>query len=174
MPKFDAKSAEVLLFSYKDGLLAKVAHDLKMRVDEFSIDVADDLSSVKATFQANRVSVLTAMKDGRDDQGTLSDGDKKKILANISDDVLASRRYPTVSFESTGVREQGNTRVVTGNLTLHGQTRSVTATVREDGAHWTTDVTLQQTQFGIKPYNALMGALKVKDDVRVTVRVPKS
>ena len=38
MPKFDAKSAEVLLFSYKDGLLAKVAHDLKMRVDEFSID----------------------------------------------------------------------------------------------------------------------------------------
>ena len=121
-----------------------------------------------------RVSVLTAMKDGRDDQGTLSDGDKKKILANISDDVLASRRYPTVSFESTGVREQGNTRVVIGNLTLHGQTRSVTATVREDGAHWTTDVTLQQTQFGIKPYNALMGALKVKDDVRVTVRVPKS
>ena len=174
MPKFDAKSAEVLLFSYKDGLLAKVAHDLKMRVDEFSIDVADDLSSVKATFQANRVTVLTAMKDGRDDQGTLSEGDKKKILANISDDVLSSRRYPTITFESTGVREQGNTRVVTGNLTLHGQTRSISATIREDGANWTTDVTLQQTQFGIKPYNALMGALKVKDDVRVTVRVPKS
>lgn len=174
MPKFDAKSAEVLLFSYKDGLLAKVAHDLKMRVDEFSIDVADDLSSVKATFQANRVSVVNAMKDGRDDHGTLGDGDKKKILANLSDDVLDSRRYPTITFESTSVREQGQTRVVTGNLTLHGQTRTVSATVREDGSSWTTDVTLQQPDFGIKPYKALGGALKVKPEVRVTVRVPKS
>jgi polyisoprenoid-binding protein YceI len=72
------------------------------------------------------------------------------------------------------VREQGATRVVTGNLTLHGQTRSVTATIREDGANWTTDVTLQQPDFGIKPYKALGGALKVKPEVRVTVRVPKS
>ena len=174
MPKFDAKTAEVLLFSYKDGLLAKVAHDLKMRVDEFSIDVADDLSSVKATFQANRVSVLTAMKDGRDDYGTLSDGDKKKILANISDDVLDSRRYATITFESTSVREQGATRVVTGNLTLHGQTRTVTATIREDGANWTTDVTLQQPGLRHQALQGPGGALKVKPEVRVTVRVPKS
>ncbi|MCB9659648.1 MAG: YceI family protein [Sandaracinaceae bacterium] len=174
MPKYDASSAEVLLFSFKDGLLAKVAHDLKMRVDDFSIDVADDLSSVKATFQANRISVLTAMKDGRDDYGTLSDGDKKKILANISDDVLNSRRHPTITFESSSVREQGSTRTVSGNLTLNGQTRSVSATIREEGANWVTDVTLQQPDFGIKPYKALGGALKVKPEVRVSVRVPKS
>ena len=66
------------------------------------------------------------------------------------------------------------TRVVTGNLTLHGQTRTVSATIREDGSSWTTDVTLQQPDFGIKPYKALGGALKVKPEVRVTVRVPKS
>ncbi|MEZ4326842.1 MAG: YceI family protein [Polyangiales bacterium] len=174
MPKYDASSAEVLLFSFKDGLLAKVAHDLKMRVDDFSIDVADDLSSVKATFQANRISVLTAMKDGRDDYGTLSDGDKKKILGNIADDVLNSRRHPTITFESSSVREQGSTRTVSGNLTLNGQTRSVSATIREEGANWVTDVTLQQPDFGIKPYKALGGALKVKPEVRVSVRVPKS
>jgi len=174
MPTYDASSAEVLLFSFKDGLLAKLAHDLKLRVDEFSIDVADDLSSVKATFQASRVSVLCAMKDGRDDHGTLSDGDKKKILSNVADDVLNSRRHPTITFESTGVREQGSSRVVTGNLTLNGQTRSVSATVREDGASWVTDVNLQQPDFGIKPYKALAGALKVKPEVRVSVRVPKS
>lgn len=174
MPTYDASSAEVLLFSFKDGLLAKVAHDLKMRVDDFSIDVADDLGSVKATFQANRVSVLCAMKNGSDDYGTLSDGDKKKILGNIADDVLNSRRHPTITFESTSVREQGSGRVVSGNLTLNGHTRSVSATVREESGSWVTDVTLQQPDFGIKPYKALGGALKVKPEVRVTVRVPKS
>ena len=173
MPKYDASSAEVLLLSFKDGLLAKLAHDLKMRVDDFSIDVADDLSSVTGTFNVSRVSVLCAMKDGRDDYGTLSDGDKKKILANISDDVLNIRRHPTVTFESTAVREQGSSRVVTGNLTLNGQTRSVSATVREEGANWVTDLALQQPDFGIKPYKALGGALKVKPEVRVSVRVPK-
>ena len=36
------------------------------------------------------------------------------------------------------------------------------------------DVTLQQPDFGIKPYKALGGALKVKPEVRVSVRVLKS
>ncbi len=174
MPKYDASSAEVLLFSFKDGLLAKVAHDLKLRVETFSIDVADDGSAVSATFEGPSVVVINAMKKGVEDHGTLSEGDKKKILGNLQDDVLQSKRHPTITFKSTAVREQGTGRVVTGDLTLHGTTRSVTATVRDDGSHWATDVTLHQPDFGIKPYKALGGALKVKPEVRVSVRVPKS
>jgi polyisoprenoid-binding protein YceI len=44
-----------------------------------------------------------------------------------SADFFEAAKYPTISFESTAVRQTGETTsMVTGDLTLHGVTRSVT------------------------------------------------
>ena len=32
MPKYDENQAECLIYTFKDGLLSKVAHDLKIKV----------------------------------------------------------------------------------------------------------------------------------------------
>jgi polyisoprenoid-binding protein YceI len=47
-----------------------------------------------------------------------------------SDGVLATDRFPEISFESTGFRREGDAAVVTGMLTLRGQTRPVTLSAR--------------------------------------------
>ena len=173
MPTFDASSASVHVFSFKDGLLAKLAHDLEMKVGRFSIDIADDQSGVTATFDPKSLEILHSMKDGRPDSGTLSAGDKKKIGKNITDDVLRPKKHPEIRFASTNVSGEGASRTVEGDLTLHGRTNRIRATVREQGSEWVTSVDLDQRDYGIKPYKALGGALKVQPRVRVEVRIPK-
>ena len=57
---------------------------------------------------------------------------------------------------------------VEGELTLAGTTRPVTAHLHLDaGGRLTGTIPLTQTQWGIKPYRGLMGALKVRDDVDI-------
>jgi hypothetical protein len=44
--------------------------------------------------------------------------------------------------------------------------------VRRSGDRLLATVPLRQTAFGIKPYSAALGALKVRDEVTVTLSVP--
>jgi polyisoprenoid-binding protein YceI len=173
MARFDAYNSECLLFSYKDGLLARLAHDLKLQVERFSIEVDDSTHQIKATFDPSSIQVVCAQIDGRDDGSTLSRGDKKKIYDNITKDVLRTRKHPEIRFDSTNVVERGEGFAVEGTLQMHGKSRNMQASVRADGDRWVTEVQVHQPDFGIKPYSAALGALKVKPDVLVRLSVPR-
>ncbi|HWI23113.1 MAG TPA: YceI family protein [Baekduia sp.] len=45
-----------------------------------------------------------------------------------SDDYLAAAKHPTVTFESSSIEADGNKLTVTGDMTLRGVTKQVTAT----------------------------------------------
>src|SRR5690349_7617979 len=129
----DAHDAEVLVFTFKEGLLSAVAHDLKIRVERFSIDVAPDGSSVKATFDPRSLRVVCAVVEGRDSPGTLSERDRAKIEANIGDDVLAVKKHPQIEFSSSNVRQEGEGWSVRGTLSLAGKSREIEARARREG-----------------------------------------
>lgn len=173
MARYDAYNSECLLFSYKDGLLAKLAHDLKLQVERFSIEVDDTTRQIKATFDPSSIQVVCARVEGRDDPSTLSSGDKKKIYDNVTKDVLRVRKFPEIRFDSTNVVERGEGFAVEGTLQMHGKSRSIQTSVKADGDRWVTEVTVHQPDFGIKPFTAALGALKVKPDVTVRLSVPR-
>ena len=173
MARYDAYNSECLVFSFKDGLLARIAHDLKMQVERFSIEVDEESRKIQATFDPSSLQVVCAQIDGEDDPSALSDGDKKKIHDNITKDVLRSRKHPEIRFESTEVVSQGEGYSIEGQLQLHGRSRAIQVDVRPEGGRWVTQVTIHQPDFGIKPYAAALGALKIKPDVRVQVSVPR-
>jgi polyisoprenoid-binding protein YceI len=173
MARFDAYNSECLLFSFKDGLLARLAHDLKMQVARFSIEVDETTNAVKATFDPSSIEIVCAQVDGRDDPGTLSKGDKKKIYDNIVKDVLHVKKFPEIRFDSTNVVARGDGFAVEGTLQLHGKSKTLQAGVRAVGPRWVTEVRLHQPDFGVKPYTAALGALKVKPDVLVRLSVPR-
>ena len=174
MARFDAYNSECLVFSFKDGLLARLAHDLKLQVERFSIEVDDVTHQIKATFDPSSIQVVCAQVDGRDDPSTLSKGDKKKIYDNVTKDVLRIRKHPEIRFDSTNVVERGEGFAVEGTLQMHGKSRSIQASVRADGDRWVSEIRVHQPDFGIKPYTAALGALKVKPDVVVQVSVPRA
>jgi len=154
----------VLIF--REGLLAAVGHDLTLRVDDFSIEVDEAAGdTVRARFAAGSLRVATA---------TVSPSDAKDIERNAARDVLDAKRFPEVAFASTRVSHEGGDQArIEGDLTLHGVTRPLVVDARADASHWRAEVRLDQRQFAIKPYSALLGTLKVKPEVVVRVAVPR-
>jgi len=164
MPTYDPSRADCRVFTFKEGLLSAVAHDLEIDVTAFEVVLSDDGSEVSATFDPRSLRVIDAVVDGRRSPGTLSDKDKRKIEANIVDKVLHAKKHPEIRFTSTDVHD----REIAGELELHGRKRSVRLT--RDGD--TAITRLHQPDFGIEPYSAMLGALKIKPDieVRLTLR----
>lgn len=172
MVHLDDSSAECWVFTYKQGLLSAVAHDLKIRVTKFVVDVDEARRAISAHFDAASLRVVCAMDDGIEAPGTLTAANKREIESNIKADVLHAGEYPDIRFGSTAVEENGGAYLVKGKLALHGHERQVRARVRQDDAHYVAEVRLHQPDFGIRPYTALLGALKVRPDVLVRIVVP--
>lgn len=174
MARYDSSNADVFIYSFKDGVLAKLAHDLKMKVERFTLNVDDATKKIDASFDATTVKVVARRKDGVDDTHGFNMIELGTINSNIEKDVLESKKFPDIRFVSTSVTQDGESYRVQGDLTLHGKTKSITATVRPQGSRWFTEVRLHQPDFGIKPYSAMMGALKVQADIIVSVSTPMS
>lgn len=164
----DAVTCEVL--TRREGVLSAVGHDLRIRATRSSWTVDPARSALTGTLEAASLQVACATKDDRDDPGALSESDRQMIDRAMRDDVLEVRRFPeiwvTASFEV-----RGETASVRGRVTLRGVERPFTAEARRDGDGWTASCTLDQTEFGIRPYTAMLGALKVRREVVVRVRL---
>ena len=159
------------MFTFKDGLLSAIAHDLKIKVTKHEVAI-DDERAVTATFDASSLRVECARKEGHDAPRALSESDKRSIEGTIKDEILEARRFPQIRFASTSVEKAGQGYRVRGDLTLRGVTREVSFTTRTESGAKVAEVMLHQPDFGIKPYRAMLGTLKLQPDVRVRVEVP--
>jgi polyisoprenoid-binding protein YceI len=96
-------------------------------------------------------------------------------------EVLESAKHPKITFKSVSVsdvKQTGNdaySLVVNGDLTLHGVTKRiavpVSATITPQQLSATGKYTLKQTDYGIKPYSAAAGTIKVKNDIVVNFNI---
>jgi hypothetical protein len=166
--RYDQTNAECLVFTFKEGLLSPVAHDLRLRVTRFTLELDEARTQVVARFDTGALEVDTPMKDGAPNPNALSAEDKRKIASQIRDDVLHSTLYPTAEFRSSSLvaRDDGGYDV-RGELTLHGATRQVSAKSVLEAGKQLVELTLHQPDFGIAPFRAMLGTLKIKSDVIV-------
>ena len=127
---FDATTAECLLFTYKAGLLSRVAHDLKLRVERFEIAVDDQ--GIHARFDASSLRVVCARAGGKDDLRALSERDRREIEATIAQDVLDARRHPAIDFRSSTVAATvaPAEMQIDGTLSIRGRERPLSLLAR--------------------------------------------
>ena len=164
---WNASTAECLVFTFKAGLLAGVAHDLKLRVERFEI-VLDD-QGIRARFDAGSLRVVCARAGGKDDPGALSDRDRREIEGNIVRDVLDARRHPAIEFRSPLPKGEGRFE---GTLSIRGRERPIALALHREADRGVVDSVIHQPEFGIRPYTAMLGALRIQPDVRVRITVP--
>jgi polyisoprenoid-binding protein YceI len=121
-----------------------------------------------------RISIQSATLEVTDD---VSQKDRREIESTMRQEVLETSTYPEIVFESSLISanklsDYGYTVNVTGNLTLHGVTRSETVnaqvTLMVDTLRAYGEFSLKQTDYGIKLVSVAGGGLKVKDEVKVT------
>ena len=98
----------------------------------------------------------------------LPEKDQEAVQSTMQNSVLESTKFPEIRFESTSIHKIDNDRwTITGNLTLHEKTNSITFNVRDDAGAYLGQATVKQTDFGIKPIGVAGGAVKVRDDVTI-------
>jgi polyisoprenoid-binding protein YceI len=61
---------------------------------------------------------------------------------------------------------------IKGDLTLHGVTNQISLDAHSDGQRWNAKIILDQRKYGIKPFSAMLGALKIKPEVEVNISIP--
>jgi polyisoprenoid-binding protein YceI len=172
MPNYDAKTSDCFVFTFKEGLLSPVAHDLRLRLTNFSLDVDAAGTAVVASFDTSSLRVDTPMKDGAENPTALSAADKEKIAGQIRDDVLHSAKHPEAKFRSSSVSARGDGGYdLQGELTLHGVSKRIDAQTRLVAGRQQLELTLHQPDFGITPYRAMLGTLKIRADVIVRITV---
>jgi polyisoprenoid-binding protein YceI len=153
------------------GLAARAGHDLVIEMTSWkaTLTLGDGGgSSLEATVDANSVEI----RDGTGGMRPLTDSDREEIKKNLAAKVLSTDRNPTITFSSTSVTA-GDRIAVDGRLALAGTTGPCTFQIVPDvaGTTFRASVRIIQSQFGIKPYSALMGSLKVADEVEVRAEV---
>jgi hypothetical protein len=157
--------AEAHVFTFKAGLLARLAHDLRLRVQRFEITV--EQGRLNAWFDAGSLRVEGVMQSDVLDTSVLNHQDKQRIQATIRDDVLDTATYARIEFAG-GARAVGPDQLhVTGSLRLHGHAQPLECDARRDGPKLRVGVTLIPSRFGIEPYKALAGAIRLQDRLRV-------
>lgn len=173
MPKFAASDSDCFVYTYREGALSVVGHDLKLRVGDFTIDGTEEPPAIRAEVRADSLRVVGAVKDGGVSEGELSLQEKREIEAHINKDVLETGKYPTISFRSTSIEKEGDSRYqVAGQLYLHGVKREIGFMVQLQSGRAVARGWIHQPDFGIKPFRAFLGMLRVKPDVLVEVTVP--
>lgn len=151
----------------RTGAAAQAGHDLVMHVTswEATLEVGDDPAQTRIELTADAASLR--VQQGTGGMKALGDDDKSNIHQTIDDEVLERK---DIVFRSTRAESGSGGLSVEGDLTLAGQTRPVgfDFAVGDDGTLSATAV-VTQTAWGMKPYSALFGALKVADDVEVVL-----
>jgi polyisoprenoid-binding protein YceI len=162
-------NGSITVRTYREGMAQKVGHDLILEAAQWraSVEVGEDNqpSAIELEVDARSLQV----REGLHGLKPLSDKDRSDIRKNIDDKIL---RGEPISFRSSEIRSTAGKLAVNGELTLAGTPNQVAFELetRPDGrVSGTLPVT--QSEWGIKPYRGLMGALKVRDDVEVVIDV---
>jgi len=154
----------------KEGAAAKMGHDLVLGVNSWEATVeGGDSPSISLTADPGSVEVI----EGSGGAKPLSDKDKSDIKKSISGKVLGSQQ---ISFTSSSVEDNGGQMVAKGDLSIAGSSSSVSVPMSVNGGKISGSITLNQADFGIKQFSAMMGALKVGKQVEVLIEgeVPTS
>jgi polyisoprenoid-binding protein YceI len=163
------ENASLQVRTYREGVAAKAGHDLIIDVTRWdaTVEVADEPAGWTIGLNADPRSL--EVREGLRGVKPLTDKDRVEIRRNIDEKILGT--HP-IQFRSRGVRlgDDGGLLTVEGELSMAGSTRPVTAqlSVEDDGGISGT-IPVTQSDWGIKPYRGLMGALKVRDEVEVVI-----
>lgn len=150
------------------GAIAKAGHDLLIEVGRWGATVelaAHPAQSVlELTADSNSLKVL----EGTGGIQSLSDKDTAGIEQTIEQEVL---KGTAITFRSTSVQATGEGRFsVNGDLELAGGNNPVAFDLEiGDDGHLTGSAVVRQSAWGMKPYTAMFGALKVADEVQVAI-----
>ena len=164
-------TGELLLRTGVTGSASRMGHRLTIAMRSWHATVEWDgevPSSVEVTVDLDSLDVLR----GEGGMTPLSGAEKVLIRSNALK-TLRAKKSPQAVFRSTTIERSGSVVRIAGILELAGHSgeQNVEVEVSDNSVLGTAQV--RHSDFGIKPYSMLLGAMKVADEVAVGLEVTR-
>jgi polyisoprenoid-binding protein YceI len=151
-------------------MLASMGHNPTLAIRDFSGEAVFDpaapaTASLRLEIRADSLEVTDEIKSK----------DRQEMESLMKQRVLESSKYPLIVFDSKEASSEeigeGHYRVtINGTLSLHGVTRNLPVTaqvaVTGDMVKAYGEFSILQSNFGIPPFSAAGGALRLKDELK--------
>jgi polyisoprenoid-binding protein YceI len=169
--KMDASQSKFTVQAFASGLLAGFGHNPTIAVRDFTGEAEfspDSLANagLRLVIKTNSLTLLDEVKEK----------DREEIERTMLNDILETRRYPEIVFQSTNIsltkilEGRYKARII-GDVTLRDITRNglwiqAKIILNDDDLQAQGEFILKQTDFQIKPVSFAAGALKLKDELK--------
>ena len=170
MWSLDGSHGELLIRTGVAGRAAQLGHRLTMAMRTWQATIQWDSGepvNAELTVEVGSLEVV----HGEGGLTPLS-GPEKILVRSNALRLLGVRRFPRITFAAKTIEKTAEGYQLDGTLTIRGKTRTQRVDVRTDDlddSWWlSSETTVRQSEFGIKPYSQLLGSLKVADDVTVS------
>jgi len=162
------QAGALLLKTGRTGLGRRAGHDLTIEATRWQADAVVNTadsgqSSVTLTIEVDSLKV----REGTGGLKALTHADRADIKTTICEKILLTAEHPGITFTSSQVTGTPDAFQISGDLTIMGQARPVTVFGAVEAGRIRGHATVTQSRWGIKPYSAFAGALRLADDVTV-------
>jgi polyisoprenoid-binding protein YceI len=171
----DAKSSRFTVQAFATGILSAMGHNPTIGIGKFSGEV--DFNAEALESRGFRLSIEAASLGVLDD---ISDKDRREIERIMKDQVLDIAKFPDIQYESSvaSIARMGDSLYsasLNGALTLHGVARKQPVTARiavfDEMLRASGDFTLSQSDYQIKPVVVMGGAMRLKDELKLSFEI---
>jgi polyisoprenoid-binding protein YceI len=161
-------SGQLLIKTSRTGLGARAGHDLTIEVTRWRAEVTVDSADVtKSSVSVEADAESFEVREGTGGVKPLTGADRVEIKKTIREKILHTRQHPEITFGSTRIAGTAESFSIDGNLTITGRTQPVTVHGRRAEDRVQGSATIVQSRWGIRPYTAFFGALKLSDEVAI-------
>lgn len=158
----------LLVKTARTGLGAKAGHDLTIEVTGWRGSVVIDTASPARSSVALEADVGSfEVREGTGGVKPLTDADRADIKETLRGKILNSQRHPAITFASRRVSGTAEAFSIDGDLTIAGVTHPVTVEGQLANGHARGSAIVVQSRWGIKPFSAFLGALRLRDEVEI-------
>jgi YceI-like domain len=178
-----AQDSEVNIRVYRGGALSRLGHNHVVTSRNLSgrvwIHPSFERSGFELSFPVRELIVDdpdSRRAAGGDFPPDVSAADKDGTRKNmLGPEVLDAERYPTITMRSVKVAGTPEAPLITVRITIKDVSRDleVPAQLRTEGRRLVASgkLEIRQTDFGIKPFSAALGAIEVQDLLPIDFRI---
>lgn len=182
--RIDSQASDVRLLVYRDGVLSTFGHNHVVSSKDFAgtiqVQPPPGQSRVEITIPVDRLIVDDAAArrlEGADFGSVPSTDDIAGTRANmLSGALLNAKQFPTIKVTGTsGPVDAGNSTVLDLSVQIVGKEIRlpvpVTLKVEGDQLEASGEIELAHRQLGLKPFSALLGSLRVAEQMKFKFRI---
>lgn len=165
----DGSSGQLLIRTGVAGPAAKTGHRLTIAVRTWNATV--DWRG-KEPAHVDLIIAVDSLEVIKGEGGiTPLGGPEKGIARSNALKSLDAKKFPQIRFTATDVAKLAGGYRLSGTVEIHGKSRPqiVDLMIEDRGDQWemAAQAAVTQSDFGVKPYSLLMGAVKVADAVNI-------